>query len=60
LPPVGTQLVRDYKDAQIVVNVVEGGFEYDGERYQSLSAIANRITGTHTNGFRFFGLEGTP
>lgn len=60
LPPIGTAIVRDYKDSQIVVNVVEDGFEYEGERYKSLSAIANTITGTHTNGFRFFELEGTP
>jgi hypothetical protein len=58
LPPVGTSLTRDYKDTQVVVNVVDGGFEYEGERYKSLSAIANAITGSHTNGFRFFGLEG--
>ena len=58
LPPIGSSFTRDYKDTRVVVNVVEGGFEYDGERYKSLSAVANVITGTHTNGFRFFGLEG--
>ena len=34
------------------------GFDYDGERYRSLSAIAKKVTGTHVNGFRFFGLQG--
>jgi len=58
LPPAGTSLIRDSKDARIEVRVLDDGFEYDGERYRSLSAIANRITGTHTNGFRFFGLGG--
>ena len=33
------------------------GFEYEGRRYRSLSAVAKAITGSHCNGFRFFGLE---
>jgi hypothetical protein len=32
------------------------GFEYDGEHYRSLSVIAERITGAHWSGPRFFGL----
>ena len=34
------------------------GFEFDGVVYQSLSAVAKAITGTHTNGFLFFRLVG--
>jgi hypothetical protein len=34
-----------------------GGFEYDGETYKSLSAIARVITGTSWNGWTFFGLK---
>ncbi|MBI4566479.1 MAG: DUF2924 domain-containing protein [Planctomycetes bacterium] len=33
------------------------GFEMDGERYRSLSAIARKLmNGTSVNGFLFFGL----
>lgn len=57
LPPVGGQLTRKYKSRAIHVTVLADGFEYLGERYKSLSAIAKTITGSHMNGFRFFGLE---
>ncbi|MBX3356718.1 MAG: DUF2924 domain-containing protein, partial [Phycisphaeraceae bacterium] len=57
LPRPGTAIVRDYKDRRIVVNVLPEGFEWDGVRYSSLSAVAKAITGSHLNGFRFFGLE---
>ena len=36
--------------------VREDGFEYEGERYRSLTVIAERITGAHWSGPRFFGL----
>ena len=56
LPPPGTSLVRQYKGRKIQVNILQDGFEYDGERYPSLSAVAKMITGSHCNGFRFFQL----
>jgi hypothetical protein len=34
------------------------GFECEGERYHSLSAVAHKITGSHCKGFRFFNLGG--
>ena len=34
----------------------EDGFEYKGGHYRSLTVIAERITGTHWSGPRFFGL----
>ena len=40
----------------IRVTVLAGGFEFMGERFGSLSAIAKAVTGTHVSGFRFFGL----
>ncbi|MEO1916059.1 MAG: DUF2924 domain-containing protein, partial [Myxococcales bacterium] len=58
LPPSGTSLVRNFKDRQIEVRVLDTGFEFDGERYKSLTAIAKVVTGTHCNGFRFFKLGG--
>lgn len=57
LPTAGTVIVRKYKGNTIRVHVVADGFEYEGEHYTSLSAVAKAITGTHCNGFRFFGLE---
>lgn len=56
LPTPGMSLRRQYKGRTIVVSVLEDGFEFNGERYKSLSAVAKAITGSHCNGFRFFGL----
>jgi hypothetical protein len=58
LPPPGSWLERKYKGAEIRVLVVADGFEYEGQRYRSLSAIAKTITGSHINGFKFFRLRG--
>jgi len=38
--------------------VLPDGFEHAGETYASLSAVAKAITGSHTNGFLFFRLNG--
>jgi DUF2924 family protein len=56
LPPPGTLLRRHYQGREIVVKVLEQGFEYDSERYASLSALARELTGTRWNGLLFFGL----
>jgi len=58
LAPPGTYLEREYKGRQIIVKVVNG-FEFDGEIYRSLSAIAHEVTGTKWNGFLFFSLTST-
>jgi hypothetical protein len=52
----GTRLVRDWHGVGHTVTVLDGGFEYDGKRWKSLSAIAKAITGAKWNGPRFFGL----
>jgi hypothetical protein len=57
LPMPGCLIVKKYKTETIVVKVLNDGFEYDGRRFASLSAIAGEITGTRWNGFAFFGLE---
>lgn len=54
----GTALVRAYKGKQLRIVVLDDGFEYDGKRYKSLSAVANAITGTHINGRQFFKVGG--
>jgi hypothetical protein len=56
VPKTGTTLVRQWRGRTHTVLVREDGFEYDGERYRSLSVIAERITGAHWSGPRFFGL----
>jgi len=52
----GTTLVRQWRGHTHAVRVRDDGFEYEGERYRSLSVIAKRITGAHWSGPRFFGL----
>src|SRR5450631_2623787 len=56
LPPPGTILIRPYKGGTVQVKILPKGFEYEGEVYRTLSAVANVITGSHCNGFHFFGL----
>ena len=52
----GARLVREWNGSTHVVEVVDGGFIWNGERYSSLSAIARAITGARWSGPRFFGL----
>jgi hypothetical protein len=40
------------------VTVLADGFEWEGRRYKSLSAVARGITGTRWNRPLFFGLRG--
>lgn len=59
LPAPGTSLVREYKGRQVrVVVLPDGGFEWEGSKYKTLSSVAKAVTGQHINGFRFFHLEG--
>ena len=57
LPMPGSLIVRKYKDRTLVVKVLDSGFEFEGRRFTSLSAIACEITGARWNGFAFFGLD---
>lgn len=54
----GTRLLRQWNGKTHQVTVIEDGFEYEGERYKSLSVIARLITGTRWSGPLFFGLKG--
>ena len=56
-PVVGTKLIREWDGIVHTVTVLKEGFEWDGSRYKSLSAVARAITGTQWNGYRFFGLR---
>ena len=55
----GARLVREWAGKTHTVVVLENGFDYDGDRYPSLSKIAARITGAHWSGPRFFGITKT-
>jgi hypothetical protein len=56
LPMLGAVLTREYRGRTIAVTVLDEGFEYEGAVYRSLTAVAKAITGTHWNGFHFFGI----
>jgi hypothetical protein len=56
LPLPGTVLAREFQGRNVVVKVLDNGFEFDGHRYKSLSAIAQEVTGSKWNGFLFFGI----
>jgi hypothetical protein len=57
VPIPGSLITRHYKGRRLEVLVLEDGFEYAGERFQSLSGVAKRITGSHCNGYLFFNLK---
>lgn len=56
-PVAGTKLIREWDGIAHTVTVLNGGFDWQGRRYKSLSAVARAITGTRWNGYRFFGLR---
>ena len=52
----GARLVREWRGRTHTITVTEDGFEYAGASYSSLTKIANKISGGHWSGPRFFGL----
>jgi hypothetical protein len=56
LPAAGTVITVTRKKKEHRVKVLADGFEYQGQRFTSLSAIARKITGHAANGFFFFKL----
>lgn len=53
----GTRLVRHWHGKVHCVTLLEDGFEFEQQRYSSLTQIARHITGTAWSGPRFFGLR---
>jgi hypothetical protein len=53
----GTELIREYQGERHTVVITGGGFQWRGQDYPSLTAIARAITGANWNGPRFFGLR---
>lgn len=52
----GARLVREWGGQSHTIIVREDGFEWKGQLWRSLSAIAREITGAHWSGPRFFGI----
>ena len=53
----GTTLIKEWRGVRHEVWVLEEGFSYMGQRFGSLSEVAQHITGTKWNGKVFFGLK---
>ena len=53
----GALLVREWKGQLQRVMILEEGFAWNGQTFDSLSQIAKAMTGTNWNGHRFFGLR---
>jgi hypothetical protein len=56
LPMPGTVLQREYRGQTVTVTILDAGFEYAGQVYRSLTAVAKAVTGSHWNGYQFWGL----
>ena len=57
LPEAGTVITREHGGVEHRVTVLEDGFEYAGQRFESLSKVARAISGTNWNGYLFFSLQ---
>lgn len=55
-PVVGTRLIREWDGIEHTVTILRDGFDWQGRKFKSLSAVARSITGVNWNGYRFFGL----
>jgi len=53
----GTRLLRTWRGETHEIISTDSGYEYRDVRYESLSVIARKITGTHWSGPAFFGLN---
>jgi hypothetical protein len=53
----GSTLLREWQGRTYTVLALEAGFELAGQRFRSLSEVAQHITGAHWSGPRFFGLR---
>ena len=58
LPSPGGTITRPSKGRTLQVKVLRQGFEYEGQTFRSLTAVAKFITGSHCNGYYFFRLPG--
>lgn len=56
VPSPGTVLIRVYHGRELRLLVLDDGFEYEGQRFGSLSEAARHVTGSRWNGRLFWGL----
>lgn len=56
LPLAGSIITRKYKGKDIIVKVLDNGFEYKGKTYKSISALAVAIVKCPISGYVFFKL----
>jgi hypothetical protein len=56
-PNPGTRIVREWRGRLHEISVLSDGYQYEGRKYRSLSAIARAITGTRWSGPAFFGMK---
>lgn len=56
LPMPGCIITKEHDARLHLVHVLNDGFEYENEVFRSLTAVAKKITGSHWNGYAFFGL----
>jgi hypothetical protein len=54
---LGARIYREWKGAVHEVEVIDGGYRYEGATFKSLSVIARKITRTRWSGPAFFGLK---
>lgn len=56
---LGMAIVRTWRDTRYEIRVCQEGFEWNGQIYGSLSAVARAITGVNRSGYAFFGIKDT-
>ncbi len=57
LPNDGAVIVKQWKGKKLEVKILENGFEYNGDHYNSLSKLAKVISGYAVSGPIFFGFR---
>lgn len=53
----GTRFIREWNGKTYETIARDNGFEYNGQMYRSLTALATAITGTKWNGHTWWGLK---
>jgi len=56
LPLPGSVIVKSYRGRELRVTVLPNSFEFEGQMFASLSAVAKHVTQSHLSGMAFFGL----
>jgi hypothetical protein len=53
----GSRIIKKWRGQTLCVSVFSDHYEYDGRRYESLSAISKELMGSNCSGNIFFGLR---